>query len=298
MDDFDPEWSAFPVEPPEEAERAGESQERAQAEPPIAAPLKVAILGTAPSSRLLAPFHDPSFEIWACSPPNKDLPRISAFFELHALVELLNPAAREDMEPYINWLCEQKFPVFMQEKNVTVPNAVPLPKDELLAEHGPHFMNSSVSWMVAYALKLGAKEIEIYGVDMAANGEYATQRAGLHYFFYEARRRGVTLKVPQESDLLRPPPLYGYHDSTWIGRKLTIRKYELERRVALAEQKFRAGNNEICFLRGALSVSPDNEEMKTRVAALEAEMQGTNNEIFFIKGALDDLQYVRRTWVD
>ena len=39
-------------------------------------PLKVALIGTAPSSRMLAPFNDPSWTIWACSPGNQNiLPR-------------------------------------------------------------------------------------------------------------------------------------------------------------------------------------------------------------------------------
>src|SRR5580698_10373126 len=52
---------------------------------PIAAPLKVAMIGTAPSSRMLAPFNDPSWKIWACSPGNMNtLPRVDVWFELHS----------------------------------------------------------------------------------------------------------------------------------------------------------------------------------------------------------------------
>src|SRR5689334_9913501 len=45
---------------------------------------KIAILGSAPSSVQLAPFADPSYEIWGCSPgawPHAK--RASAWFELH-----------------------------------------------------------------------------------------------------------------------------------------------------------------------------------------------------------------------
>src|SRR5215467_9147402 len=31
---------------------------------------KVAIIGMAPSSRMLAPFNDPTWDIWVCSPGN------------------------------------------------------------------------------------------------------------------------------------------------------------------------------------------------------------------------------------
>src|SRR5882672_892663 len=47
-------------------------------------PLKVALIGTAPSSRMLSPFNDPSWKIWACSPGNMGImPRVDAWFEIH-----------------------------------------------------------------------------------------------------------------------------------------------------------------------------------------------------------------------
>src|SRR3990167_6788901 len=34
---------------------------------------KIAVIGTAPSSRMLAPFNDPSWKIWSCSPGNMEI---------------------------------------------------------------------------------------------------------------------------------------------------------------------------------------------------------------------------------
>ena len=231
----------------------------------LAKPLKVAVVGSAPSSVHLAPYNDSSWQIWACSPANmKILPRVDAWFELHAMVELLEDSARSWAEPYLNWLCEQKFTVFMQEQNATVPNAVKFPKEELVQDFGPHFMSSSIAWMIALALKSGATEIAIYGVDMAANGEYLSQRPAIHHFYYIAKAMGVSIRCPPESDVLRTPPMYGYHDATWMGRKLTIRKQELARRIADAI----------------------------------ARESNAAREKLFLEGAMDDLQWHRRTWVD
>src|SRR6476661_1662542 len=48
-------------------------------------PLKVALIGTAPSSRDLAPFNDLSWKIWGCSPGNMNsCPRVDLWFELHS----------------------------------------------------------------------------------------------------------------------------------------------------------------------------------------------------------------------
>lgn len=177
---------------------------------PVAAdmPLKVAIVGTAPSSRMLAPFNDPTWKIWVCSPGNMNVvPRVDAWFEIHN--NLLWPEHRHYGEPYLKWLNEQSFPVYMQD-TVLVPRALVYPMGEMVAEFGRYFFTSSFAWMMALAIKQGAKEIALYGVDMASKDEYILQRPGGHYFMQIAASRGIKVSVPFESDLAQPPPLYGF----------------------------------------------------------------------------------------
>ena len=48
--------------------------------------MKIALVGSAPSSVRLAPFDDPSWDIWGCSPgayPVFAQKRVDMFFELH-----------------------------------------------------------------------------------------------------------------------------------------------------------------------------------------------------------------------
>ena len=45
---------------------------------PPAQPLKIALVGTAPSSRMLAPYNDPSWKIWGCSPGATAAPALAA----------------------------------------------------------------------------------------------------------------------------------------------------------------------------------------------------------------------------
>src|SRR5512143_2413950 len=62
------------------------------------APLKVALIGTAPSSRMLAPYNDPSWKIWACSPGNMNaIPKADVWFEIHK--NLLWPECKSYGEP-------------------------------------------------------------------------------------------------------------------------------------------------------------------------------------------------------
>ena len=213
-------------------------------------PLKIALIGTAPSSRMMAPFNDPSWTIWACSPGNQGvLPRVDAWFEIHG-TNLLWPENKHYGEPYIAWLKQQTFPIYMQDQ-VLVPNATVLPKDELVKEFGPYFFTSSFAWMMALAMKQGAKEIALYGIDMASKDEYLIQRPGAYYFFCEGARRGVKMWAPHESDIMQPPGLYGYSDVGQLGRKILARKNEIQDRINAMRQQRDKLMHDITYLEGA-----------------------------------------------
>lgn len=233
--------------------------------PPVAPaaepqPLKIALIGTAPSSRMLAPYADNSWKIWACSPGNMNiLPRVDAWFEIH--VSLLWPENRHYGEPYLAWLSQQKFPIYMQD-NRYLKQAIPLPVDDLINEFGPYFFTSSFAWMMAMAMKEGAKEIALYGIDMASRDEYILQRPGAYHFFQEARKRGIKMSAPYESDIMQPPALYGYSEGTPIGRKTIARKIEINERIK----------------------------------ALDAEIQQKTHQKIYLEGAREDCDYFESIW--
>jgi len=224
------------------------------------APLKIALVGTAPSSRLLAPFNDPSWTIWACSPGNMNmLPRVDAWFEVHS--NLLWPEHESYGKPYIEWLKQQKIPVYMQDQ-AQVPNATIFPWQELVKEFGDDFFTSSFAWMMAFAMTQGAKEIALYGIDMASRDEYILQRPGFFFFRHEARRRGITVSAPNESDIMQSPPLYAISDSTPFGRKILARE----------------------------------KELKDRIAGMVSQRDQLNNNITYLQGALEDIDYFKSIW--
>lgn len=223
-------------------------------------PLKIALIGTAPSSRGLAPYSDPEWTIWSCSPGNMDqLPRVDAWFEIHS--NLLWPECASYGVPYVEWLKKQTFPIYMQDQRL-VPNAISLPIQELVNEFGKYFFTSSFAYMIAMAIKAGAVEIALFGIDMASKDEYILQRPGGQYFMHEASKRGIKVCVPFESDLAQPPALYGYSDSTPFGRKIQVRKKELQ----------------------------------DRIAGMKVERDKLSHSITYLEGAFEDASYVHDIW--
>lgn len=223
--------------------------------------LKIALIGSAPSSVRLAPFNDPSWQIWACSPGTYGvIPRCDLFFEPHRW----EPGQPWFSPEYVQWLGSRKHPVMMAEVRPEVPTSQAIPADELVAKYGQYFFTSSLSWMFVMAMEMGATKIALYGVDMSATDEYAEQRSALHHFGLIAAARGVEVGTPPESDLFRPRPLYGVDEVRHSSIKLLARRRELESRMTDAQQR-----------------------------ALNAQMEAQ-----FLSGALDDLKYQTATWAD
>jgi hypothetical protein len=220
----------------------------------------VALIGTAPSSRMLAPFNDLSWKIWACSPGNMNqIPRADLWFELHS--NLLWPEHEAYGRPYLEWLQKQTFPVFMQDQK-QVPRATVFPKNEIVAIFGDSFFTSSFAWMMAYAIQQGATEIALYGIDMASRDEYIRQRPGFFFFRYLAEQRGIKVSAPHESDIMQSPALYAYVDSTPFGRKILARR----------------------------------QEVSGRINGMTGERDRLTNSIGYLQGAMEDLDYFESIW--
>ena len=205
---------------------------------------------------------DEEYEIWACSPGAYGrVQRCTRFFELHRW----EPGAAWFSPEYVQWLCEFEGPVYTGGVIPEIKNHVLYPLARVEAEFSSYFLTSSLSLMLAVAIleiedtrkagkghPEGKDTIGMFGVDMAATEEWAEQRPGCQFFILEALRRGIRIYLPEESDLLRPMPVYGL--SEWDHRyiKSTARMRELNGRLQAAQKAAGDANQELHFIRGAV----------------------------------------------
>jgi hypothetical protein len=255
--------------------------------------MKIALIGSAPSSIKLGPYFDKSYaefvqgrqpkyppsqhieevwEIWGCSPGAfGQVARATRWFEVHRW----EPGQPWFSPEYCQFLRDFKGPVYTGGEIPEIQHHVVYPTARVEEEFSPYFLTSSLSLMMALAIL----EIEDYrkahpdhdhaedvigmwGVDMAATEEYGYQRAGCQFFVIEALRRGIGVYVPPESDVLRPMPVYGICEWNHQYIKMTARAREFNQRKAHIEQ------------------------------VLSTEQAGLR----FIQGAIDDLNYTVNTW--
>lgn len=243
--------------------------------------MKIALIGSAPSSIMLAPYGDTTWKIWGCSPGAYfQVPRSDVWFELHRWEPPVvgRPAQQKTWfsPEYCQWLAQHPC-VYMAEPVATVPNSVAVPVEYLVNKYGHFWFTSSLAWMLAMAIEeiMNARttrdpemiypndEIGLWGVDMAAVGEYGYQRAGCQVFANIAVHLGITVTVPPESDLLVPPPLYGISENDHRAIKLLERQRELQNRLRNSQ----------------------------------AAMEQSQRDCLFVQGALDDMNYHLQTWI-
>lgn len=248
----------------------------------------IAIIGSAPSSCRLGPFTDPTWAVWGCSPGVYGvvpIGRSDVWFELHRwepphVGDPQNAANKGWFSPeYVQFLTQHKGPVFLAGPSAEIDNPVPsllngwrFPFEDYIAKYGPYFFTSSMAWMLAHAIEVLAPRaqagekvrIGLWGVDMAAVSEYSLQRPGCQHFLGVARKLGIEIVLPPESDLAQPPTLYGiseYHPRhiKWLARM---------------------------------------NELTQREAFLASQVGQMSGELGAIRGALDNMKYIFNTWVD
>lgn len=230
----------------------------------------IAILGTASSSMELAPFRDQKWAIWACSPgayPICARNRSDVFFEVHRWLptppgQFGSPGTKPWFSPEFDvFLRTHKGPVFMSEVEPTIPTSVRIPFEDLLAKYGPYFWQSSMSYMLALAIgelapRAQAGEqvaIGLWGVDMSATEEWAYQRPACQHFIGLAQSLGINIVLPAESDLMRPPTMYGIGELNPRHIRLTARLAELKAQQQHLLQQQQAASQGLLTIQGALN---------------------------------------------
>lgn len=188
------------------------TEEAAGADVPPAASTKVtgiAILGSHPATVDMAPFHDPEWLIYSCSPHNfekRQLPRFDQWFEIHLPI-----ADRTRQYPYLRFL-ESVPLVWMRDKQAMhlFPGAKLYPEAEMKSEFGPFTFTSSIAFMLAKAIKdcerMNIQRIGLWGIMQASPNEFTYQRPGIQNLIWEACKRGIKVQAPDVSKLFEPPP--------------------------------------------------------------------------------------------
>ena len=159
------------------------------------------------------------YETWGCGSS-------AAVFDLDRLF-MMDPASRffdtEDAgnqtEVMRDILPDLEIPIYSCELDERVPSIVEFPLDEVIAATRCAYMNTTVSYAIAFAYWNRVAHIDLFGVDFSYQGNIHFAEAGracVEFWLSKCIEKGIKVGVSPRSTLLDSnvplnERLYGYH---------------------------------------------------------------------------------------
>lgn len=166
---------------------------------------KIAIVGYATSSRDAAPFDDPAYDIAGLNQIYRFLPREDIHMDIHVNWDEENVEGTD----HKGWIQRCGIPVLMTKVHPDLPTSVAFPLQAVIGL-ATDYLTSSIAFYIAWAIHQGYKEIALYGIDLVVGTEYEHQKACAEFWLGVAHGKGIDLKIPQQSALLKHSHRYGY----------------------------------------------------------------------------------------
>jgi hypothetical protein len=200
------------------------------ADPPLAG-RRIAIVGFGSGDRTLVPWDDPAVEIWTLNNAHgcEWMRRWDRVFEMHprGIIARETAELKRSVDHLALLQAERRRPIYMTEAQPDIPCSVAYPLEAITAFVGARcekirkqpFLTSSFALMLALAtMKLvqtrkksdKSDAIEIYGVPLMNDEEYAYQRENASFFAGFAMGHGVEIVMTPDSTWLEADGIYGY----------------------------------------------------------------------------------------
>lgn len=180
----------------------------------------LAIVGSNPKTRELAPYDDESFEIWLfneAAQKSEVYRRWDALLQIH-LPEVYSSPVNWINTEHWNWLQQDHGKrIYMIEVDARVPNSVKYPLEGVLSLIPYRYLRSSPAMALGLAIYLGYRHIQMYGSDFISNTEYQYQAINLAYWIGLAHGKGIDLDMRCWQDEFEQP-IYGFEGEAQIGK--------------------------------------------------------------------------------
>ena len=182
-------------------------------------PRKVAIVGFSKSTRHLAPFDDPSYEIWGINYLFLGMPQIpkarwSRWLDMHPMSYLEKYHTAQDWQTLLKWYETLTVPLYMPEQVKRFPTCKAYPLQDIIRGTGmlEEYFESTIAYAIGMAISEGVDVLDVYGSDMVHDTEWGHQRPNAEHLLGIAVGRGIQLNIPSASALLTPKWRYGYEE--------------------------------------------------------------------------------------
>lgn len=131
---------------------------------------------------------------------------VKMVWDMHK-IEINEGCEPKQQQMIIDYVNEDKVPYMTLKKHDDIPTSMAFPIEEMELKYS----ESSISYMVWYAIHIGATEIDLYGILMAAFDEYHEQLKSVEYWIGYARGKGIKVTIHEPTAICKGRQgLYGY----------------------------------------------------------------------------------------
>lgn len=282
---------------------------------------KVAIVGFCETSRDAVPYNDPDTEVWGLNRGYMFMRRYDRWFEMHG--ENIYESQERRPGRHTEFLKAFPGPVYMHTARPDIPNSVAFPLKAIADDIGPFvhrlgrmdggkwvdtaqqrdttgepYLSSSIAYEIALAIHERFDEIQLYGIDLNTESEYAWQKPGVEFLLGVAAGRGINVVLPDNCPLLKGT-LYG---RSFMSPKPEVMGYEQMRTRRMAQQAdMERARAELNQMQGALreltrtieQMVPglDHEAQDQRRKRMEQAMQRGADRLQMLVGAINENIY-------
>lgn len=189
----------------------------------------VVIVGRGRITRNLVEYDRADCEFWGVNDAYNYMLKVDVIFQLHEK-DKIETFSRD--KEHLKLIKSLNIPIITVRKWQDIPNSIPYPWKEVISVYGDYFTNS-ISEMIALALYMKYKRIELYGCDFVDERERRLQLPSVTYYIGVARGQKVAsgipeVYIPQQSPILKTLFVYGRDGSSGVLDKLYELKMEAE----------------------------------------------------------------------
>lgn len=182
---------------------------------PDVVPARVAIIGLGPTvhdwlqtSRCLGATSKLVDEVWGINAMG-DVLRCDRIFHMDDVrIQEIRAAETPDgnIAAMLTWMRKRRgIPIYTSRPHPDYPDMVAFPLAPVLNEvNGNRYFNGTAAYAIAFAIYIGVKEIQLWGVDFSFENQHRAEkgRACAEFWMGIAAARGIKLVMPKSSPLM------------------------------------------------------------------------------------------------
>ncbi len=274
---------------------------------------RIAVVGFCNDSREWVPYEDQQLVVAGLNRGYIFQQRADAWFDMHGPAIYLNAQRRPGN--HLGWLQQFPGPVYSHRPIEGVPNSVEYPLEAVAqtiagnvyrvnakgvqksAADEP-YLTSSIAQEIALAIHEGYKEIQLFGIDLNTDSEYAWQKPGVEYMLGVAAGRGIKVVLPDNCPLLKGA-IYGRGYLAPEGERMSMEQLEnrakaLEKERAQVTQQLHemvGAKRELEFVQAQLVPGLDHERLDQRRQKMDQAIGEFQQRLLQIQGGLKETAY-------